>query len=142
MASYNRTILVGNLTRDPEMRYTPKGTAIVQGGIAVNHKWKTEGGEEKEDVLFLDFSVWGRAGETFAQYTRKGDPILLEGRLKLDQWEDKNTKEKRSKVKLTVENFQFLGGKREGGEAPRGARPPASGAEAPQPDAQEYDVPF
>jgi len=108
MASFNKCILVGNLTRDPEQRYTPKGTCVVQFGLAVNRKWKTEGGEEREDVTFVDVDAFGRTAEVIAQYCSKGDPILIEGRLKLDQWDDKHTNQKRSKLKVICESFQFL----------------------------------
>ena len=91
MASFNKVILVGNLTRDPELRYTPKGTAIAKVGLAVNRVWTNEAGEKKEEVTFIDVDVFGRTAENVGQYMRKGRPILIEGRLKLDQWDDKTT---------------------------------------------------
>ncbi len=153
MASFNKVILVGNLTRDPELRYTPKGTAIAKVGMAVNRVWTGETGEKKEEVTFVDVDVFGRTAENVAQYMRKGRPILIEGRLRLDQWDDKQTGQKRSKLGVVAETVQFLGsptGATEGGAA--AARPVAAaasaapanaapGAEAESP-AESDDVPF
>jgi single-strand DNA-binding protein len=159
MASFNKVILVGNLTRDPELRYTPKGTAIAKIGMAVNRVWTNEAGEKKEEVTFVDVDVFGRTAENVGQYMRKGSPILIEGRLRLDQWDDKQTGQKRTKLGVVAETVQFLGAARgdaggaRGGEgaaesAPRsrppGASSPAVGsapaAEAAAPE--EDDVPF
>ena len=148
MASFNKVILAGNLTRDPELRYTPKGTAIARLGIACNRKWKSETGEMKEEVTFVDVDAFGKQAETIGQYLKKGRPILIEGRLKLDQWEDKQTKQKKSKLGVVLENFQFLdsgGGRGEGAPAP--ARSGSGSAPAPEaPDAEPPhegdDVPF
>ncbi len=149
MASFNKVILVGNLTRDPELRYTPKGMAIAKIGLAVNRVWRNEAGESKEEVTFVDVDAFGRQAETLAQYMKKGSPLLVEGRLKLDQWDDKQTGQKRSKLGVVVEGFQFLGGgtRGESAEAPRrpGATaaptPAASDSDAPPPP-EEDDVPF
>ena len=151
MASYNKVILVGNLTRDPELRYTPKGMAIAKIGLAVNRNWTNEAGEKKEEVTFVDVDAFGRQAETLAQYMKKGSPILVEGRLKLDQWDDKQTGQKRSRLGVVAETVQFLGsapGAGEGGapSAPRAARPapaapagePVEGDGPPESD----DVPF
>lgn len=108
MPNLNVVHLMGNLTRSPELRVTPKGTAICTFGLAVNRKFKDDSGE-REEVLFVDIEAWGKAGETIAKYCEKGRPLFVAGRLKLDQWEDKNTKEKRSKIKVVVDAFQFLG---------------------------------
>lgn len=127
---------MGNLTRDPELRVTPKGTAICQFSLAINRKWKDEGQQEREEVTYVDCEAWGKAGENIAKYCTKGRPLFVNGRLKLDQWEDKTTKEKRSKMKVVVEQFQFLGdGKREDAPAPKPAATP------PQ-DNLDEDVPF
>jgi single-strand DNA-binding protein len=156
MASFNKVILAGNLTRDPELRYTPKGMAVVQIGLAINRTWKTESGETKEEVTFVDVDAWGRQAEVIAQYMRKGRPFLMEGRLKLDTWEDKNTHQKMSKLKVTLESFSFIdskGGEGGGGvpsgpsgEAPRRpAAAPAKPAAAPESEApppEDDDVPF
>lgn len=151
MASFNKVILAGNLTRDPELRYTPKGTAIAKIGLAVNRVWTNEAGEKKEDVTFIDVDCFGRTAENVGQYMRKGRPILIEGRLKLDQWDDKQTGAKRSKLGVVAETVQFLGspGGGEGGApaAPRPARPAAAAAPVAEPaegDAppESDDVPF
>ena len=154
MASFNRVIIAGNLTRDPELRYTPKGTAVARIGLAVNRVYTTDSGEKKEEVTFIDVEAWGRQAEVIGQYMKKGKPLLVEGRLKLDSWEDKNTKQKVSKLKVVLESFSFIDGSRgdAGGgvaEAPRSSRPsPPSPAAPPPPDTsdseppQDDDVPF
>ena len=155
MASFNKVILVGNLTRDPELRYTPKGMAIAKIGLAVNRVWTNEAGEKKEEVTFVDVDVFGRTAENVGQYMRKGRPILIEGRLRLDQWDDKQTGQKKSKLGVVAETVQFLGSAQGGGEGgapsapavPRATRP-AAAAPAAAPDAgdseppHDDDVPF
>ena len=161
MASYNKVLLMGNLTRDPEVKYTPKGTALANLGLAVNRRWTTETGEQKEEVTFVDVEVWGRQAETAGQYLSKGRPVFVEGRLKLDSWEDKESGQKRNKLKVVAERVQFLGapsGRAEfkdespADQAParpasRGARPAAPPArdtgepEAP-PAAEDDNIPF
>src|SRR4051812_24470621 len=118
MANYNKIILVGNLTRDPQLKYLPNQMAICEFGLAVNHKFKTKTGEDREEVLFIECSCFGRGGEVINQYCQKGKQLLVEGRLKFDTWEDKQGGGKRSKHSVFVENFQLLGG-RDGG-APSG----------------------
>jgi len=154
MASFNKVILAGNLTRDPELRYTPKGTAVAQFGLAVNRKWKSETGELKEEVTFVDIDAFGRNAEVVAQYMKKGRPFLVEGRLKLDTWEDKNTHQKQSKMKVVLESFSFIDSNR--GDQPAGVpaaprpaasaapgtKPPAEAPEADVPPPPEDDVPF
>src|SRR5215472_13394128 len=156
MASFNKVILVGNLTRDPELRYTPKGTAIAKIGLAVNRVWTNEAGEKKEEVTFVDVDIFGRTAENVGQYMRKGRPILIEGRLRLDQWDDKQTGQKKSKLGVVAETVQFLGsanggagGGGEGGApASRPARPAAAPAAPPSEPAdsdgppESDDVPF
>ena len=158
MANLNKVMLIGNLTRDPELRVTPKGTAICQFSLAVNRKFRDEAGADREEVTYVDIEAWGKSGENIAKYCTKGRPLFVEGRLRLDQWEDKTTKEKRSRMKVVCDNFQFLGtGRAEGGapgapeggggEAPRynapAARPgaPRPATPAPQENLDE-DVPF
>src|SRR2546428_13112105 len=114
MASLNKVFLIGNLTRDPEVRYTPKGTAIANLGLAVNRSWTDESGQQKEEVLFVDIDVWGRQAETCGQYLSKGRPVFVEGRLRLDSWEDKESGQKRNKLKVVAERVQFLGAPRAG----------------------------
>lgn len=157
MASFNRVILAGNLTRDPELRYTPKGTAVAKIGMAMNRTWKNESGETKEEVTFVDVEAWGRQAEVIGQYLKKGRPFLVEGRLKLDSWEDKNTHQKVSKLKVVLESFSFIDSPRDGaggggGESFRNRNAPAAGAPAAAPAAApeepgaeppgEDDVPF
>ena len=112
MASYNRVVLIGNLTRDPELRYTPKGTAVAKLGLAINRVWTNEAGEKKEEVTFVDVDVFGRTAENCGQYLKKGRSAMVEGRLKLDQWDDKQTGAKKSKLGVVAETVQFLGGDR------------------------------
>lgn len=161
MASLNKVFLIGNLTRDPELRVTPKGTPICQFGLAVNRQYKDDSGQTRDETTFVDIEAWGRQGETISKYCTKGRPLFVEGRLKLDTWDDKTTGQKRSKMRIVLENFQFLGG-REGGAGggpaaagsdegvdqtiernsppPRpGARPPAAPAAN---DSLDEDVPF
>ncbi len=115
MPSLNKVLLMGNLTRDPELRVTPKGTPICQFSLAINRKFKMESGESREEVIYVDVEAWGKQSETIAKYVTKGRPLFVEGRLRLDQWEDKNTKEKRSRMKVVLEAFEFLGDGRAGG---------------------------
>ena len=140
MASYNRVILVGNLTRDPELKYTAKGTAIARISLAMNRKWKTEAGEEKEEVTFAECDAFGKTAEVIGQYLSKGKPILVEGRLKLDTWQDKNTNQTRNRLGVVIESFQFLGGKG------KSESPSSSGPSKPEPKESESDddsgVPF
>jgi single-strand DNA-binding protein len=133
MNGFNKVILAGNLTRDPELRYTPGGMAIAKFGLAINRKWKdSQSGEMKEDVTFVDIDAFGKQAETIGQYLKKGRPILIEGRLKLDQWDDKQTQQKRSRLGVVLESFNFLdGGNREGGGDFGGGGPSGGGGSAP-----------
>jgi single-strand DNA-binding protein len=160
MPSLNKVLLMGNLTRDPELRVTPKGTPICQFSLAINRQFKMESGESREEVIFVDVEAWGKQGETIAKYMTKGRPLYVEGRLRLDQWEDKNTKEKRSRMKVVLEQFQFLGDSRGGGgggggqgtepgmdQSPspeRHAPPPrpSTGGKPSAPENLDEDVPF
>ena len=131
MASFNKVILLGNLTRDPELRYTPKGQAVARLGLAVNRKYTTEAGEAREEVTFIDIDAWGKQAEVIGQYLKKGRALFVEGRLKLDQWDDKNTGQKVSKLKVVLESFQFVDGPRGGAEGGPGGSPGPSSAPAP-----------
>jgi single-strand DNA-binding protein len=152
MASYNKVLLIGNLTRDPELKYTPKGTAVARLGLAVNRRWRSESGEEKEETTFVDIDAFGRQAEVLAQYLKKGRPLFVEGRLRLDTWEDKNTRQKRSQLRVVLEGFSFLdSGNRAdapaNGNASRPSAAPAAVPPAPPPpeDApplDDDDVPF
>ncbi len=120
MANFNKVILAGNLTRDPQLSYLPSGTPVCEFGLAINRKWKGQDGQMKEEVCFVDCRCFARGAETINQYMTKGRPLLVEGHLRLDQWESKEG-QKRSKLYVVIDNFQFLGGPRgEGGEAPAG----------------------
>lgn len=115
MASFNKVLLMGNLTRDPQLKFTPSNMAVCEFGIACNRKFKSAQGEDREEVTFVDITAWGKTGELINQYFTKGKPIFIEGRLKLDQWEDKQGGGKRSKLSVVCENFQFIGGRDGGG---------------------------
>jgi len=167
MANLNKVMLIGNLTRDPEIKYTPKGTAIADIGLAVNRNYTTESGEKREETTFVDVTLWGRVAEIVGEYCKKGRPLFVEGRLQLDTWDDKQTGQKRSKLKVVGDNIQLLGG-REGGAGGGGGgessgggggeysegRPPQSRPAArpappqkrppadPDLDAPEDDIPF
>lgn len=131
MASFNKVILVGNLTRDPEVRYTTGGTAVTDVGLAVNRVWTDRStNERKEETTFIDVTLWGRTAEIAGEYLSKGRPCLIEGRLQLDQWDDKETGQKRSKLKVIGEQLQLLGSRGDGGGG-GGSRPPAASQSAP-----------
>lgn len=143
MASFNKVILIGNLTREPELKFLQKGTAICNISMAVNRRWKNEAGEEKEDVYFADCKSFGKQAEVLAQYVKKGHPLMIEGRLSREEWDDKQTGAKRTATRIIIEQFQFLRGKDDGGE-PAQRRQPAAAAAAPaaKPDLDDDDVPF
>lgn len=147
MANYNKVIIAGFLCRDPEIKYTPKGVCIAVFTVAVNRTWKKENGEEMQEVAFIDCTAFGRQGEVIGQYFKKGKPIMVEGRLRTETWEDKQTQQKRSKLSVIMESFQFMESGQEKkpdgrSEASRKSKPDA--APAPQEDAPypEDDVPF
>lgn len=151
MANFNKVYLIGNLTRDPELRVTPKGTAICQFGLAVNRQYKDESGATRDETTFVDIEAWGRQGETISKYCTKGRPLFVEGRLKFDQWEDKASGQKRSRLKVVLEGFQFLGGRGEGGgpgnepaeQTPERHSPPPRVTNKPAPTEDiDEDVPF
>ena len=159
MASVNKVMLIGNLTRDPEIKYTPKGTAIADIALAVNRTYSTESGEKREEVTFIDVTLWGRVAEIVGEYCKKGRPLFVEGRLQLDTWDDKTTGQKRSKLKVVGENIQLLnsreGGGGGGGEHGEGraesrpastfkkpASPPPRPPADPDLDAEADDIPF
>lgn len=153
-ASFNKVILVGNLTRDPEVRYTPKGSAVCDLGLAVNRIFTPEGGEKREEVTFVDVVLWARLAEIAGEYLKKGRPVLIEGRLQLDTWDDKQSGQKRSKLRVIGETMQLLGSRQGGGgESDEGAGDggerasarPRSSAPPPKPaasEAGEDEIPF
>lgn len=136
MANLNKVMLIGNLTRDPEVKYTPKGTAIAEIGLAVNRVYTTPQGEKKEEVTFIDVTLWERLAELAGQYLRKGRPVFIEGRLQLDTWDDKQTGQKRSKLRVRGETMQFLGSR---GDGEGGGSGGASGGASSASEADEYD---
>lgn len=119
MASLNKVMIIGNLTRDPELRYTPKGQAVVDLALAMNRRYVVDG-EKREEVTYVDVTFWGKGAEIISQYMKKGNPMYIEGRLRLDQWDDKESGKKQSRLKITGEEFQFLGGKGESGGSSQG----------------------
>ncbi len=146
MASFNKVMLLGNLTRDPEVKYTPKGSAVADIGLAVNRTYTTDGGEKREETTFVDVTMWGRQAEIAGEYLKKGRPLFVEGRLQLDTWDDKQTGQKRSKLRVVCENFQMLGSRDggEGGGSGGGGRSSGGKASKSAPAAEESDddIPF
>ena len=153
MASFNKVILLGNLTRDPEVRYTPKGTAVTELGMAVNRVYTAENGEKREETTFVDVTLWGRTAEIAGEYLKKGRPVFIEGRLQLDTWDDKQTGQKRSKLKVVGEGLQLIGSRPGGGGGgggggdEEGSGPPRSRTSAPPPKAapsapDDDEIPF
>jgi single-strand DNA-binding protein len=153
MANLNRVLLIGNLTRDPDVRYTPKGTAVADIGLAINRVFTGEDGEKREEVTYVDVVLWSRLAEIAEQYLKKGRPVFIEGRLQLDSWDDKQTGQKRSRLRVVAENLQLLGSRGEGEAGGTGAAPaPRRSAPAPAPkpnpprdpdlDAEPDDIPF
>jgi single-strand DNA-binding protein len=130
MASFNRVILLGNLTRDIELRYLPSQMAVADIGLAVNDRRKNANGEWIEEVTFVDVTVWGRTAEVMSEYLSKGSPVFIEGRLKLDSWEQDG--QKRSKLKVVCERMQLIGAKGQGGQGGQGGSPRSAGRPAPQ----------
>jgi len=138
MPSVNRVFLIGNLTRDPELRYIPSGTAVASFGLAMNRKYKAQDGELKEEVCFVDIDAWGRTAETCAEYLSKGSLVCIEGSLKYDTWEAQDG-QKRSKLKVRTDRVHFLGGRRDEGAPGAGSARPAGSADEAKAD---DDIPF
>jgi single-strand DNA-binding protein len=141
MASLNKVFLIGNLTRDPELRVTPKGTAICQFGLAVNRQYKDDSGATRDETTFVDIEAWGKQGELVAKYLTKGSPAFVEGRLRLDQWEDKTSGQKRSRLKIVLDNVQFLGRPGGGGGGQPAVAPTGGPVEDAGPAAEPSSVP-
>lgn len=155
MANLNKVMLIGNLTRDPELRYTPKGTAVADISLAINRVWNNEQNQKQEETIFVDVTLWGRQAELAQQYLTKGRGAYIEGRLQMDTWDDKETGKKRSKLKVIGESLQFLpdgrgqqgggGGGQPSSRPPQQQRsgPPQGASAAPADDFQEEDdIPF
>ena len=144
MANLNKVLLLGNVTRDPEVRYTPKGSAVCDLGVAVNRAYTTDSGEKREEVTFVDVTLWGRTAEVASEYLKKGRPVFIEGRLQMDTWDDKQTGQKRTRLRVVADNMQLLGGRPPGGtdapgESPQTTAPPKKSAPS-EPDDDE--IPF
>lgn len=154
MANVNKVILIGNVTRDPEVKFTPKGSAVADVGLAINRNYTLDNGEKREETTFVDVELWGRLAEIAGEYAKKGRPIYIEGRLRMDTWEDKTSGQKRSRMKVVGENLQLLGGRPPGGgggEEEGGghheARPqrtsrPAPAPQPPRSSEPDDDIPF
>jgi single-strand DNA-binding protein len=146
MASFNKVILLGNLTRDPEVRYTPKGSAVADLGVAVNRQYTLDNGEKREEVTFIDVTFWGRTAEVAGEYLKKGRPVFIEGRLQLDTWDDKQSGQKRSKLKVIGETMQMLGSRgaagEEGDRSARQAKPTTPPKTAGPPEPDDDEIPF
>jgi single-strand DNA-binding protein len=154
MANVNKVILIGNVTRDPEVKFTPKGSAVADVGLAINRNYTLDNGEKREETVFVDVELWGRLAEIAGEYAKKGRPIYIEGRLRMDTWEDKTSGQKRSRMKVVGENLQLLGGRPPGGgggdeeggghQEPRPQRTarPAPPQQSPQSSEPDDDIPF
>ncbi len=136
MPNLNRVLIIGTLTRDPELKYLPNGTACAQIGMAINRAY-TQDGEKREETTFVDVELWGRTAELAGEYLKKGKPVFIEGRLKLDTWDDKQTDQKRSKMKVVAETMQFIGGRDQAAPTPT----PSGGQRTmPKPKASDPDL--
>lgn len=147
MPNYNKVILMGRLTRDPEVRYASNGNAIAKLSVAVNRVWRNKEGQQQEETTFVDVDAFGRQAETISQYLSKGRPIFLEGRLKLDQWDDKQTGQKRSRLGVVLDRFEFIDSRGESGGSGGGggnfAQPDApTDSAGGSPPPEDDDVPF
>lgn len=140
MSSFNKVLLVGNITRDVEVRYTPGGTAVSEIGMAVNRSWfDKQANEKKEETTFVDVTLWGRTAEIAGEYLSKGSSVLIEGRLTLNQWDDKETGKKRSKLVVTGESMQMLGSK---GQSSGGSQRDEPQSQYTHPSSSMDDAPF
>ncbi|MFN0204720.1 MAG: single-stranded DNA-binding protein [Planctomycetota bacterium] len=131
MASLNKVLLIGNLTRDPEVRQIPSGQSVCRLGLATNRRYKSQTGEMKEETTFVDVTVWGPRGENVARFFKKGEPIFIEGRLVLEEWTDKTSGQKRQRLSVTADDWQFVSGKGGGARASQGSQPSQSTEEQP-----------
>jgi single-strand DNA-binding protein len=149
--NFNKVLLMGNLTRDIELRHTSGNQAVANMGLAVNRRYKSGDGEMREETTFVDCEAWGRTAETMAKYLQKGRPVFIEGRLKLDTWQDKNDGTNRSKLRVVVENFQFIDSREGGGGGGNFAGSRSGGGSSSSggdrdydssPEPQDDDIPF
>jgi single-strand DNA-binding protein len=154
MANVNKVILIGNVTRDPEVKFTSKGSAVTDIGLAINRNYTLDSGEKREETTFVDVELWGRLAEIAGEYAKKGRPVYIEGRLRMDTWEDKTSGQKRSRMKVVAESLQLLGSRTDGPARPASAEeshdspPPRSSAPARRPapqapaELEDDDIPF
>jgi single-strand DNA-binding protein len=152
MASLNKVMLIGNVTRDPEIKYTPKGSAVADLGLAINRSYTNQSGEKVEEVTYVDVELWGRLAEIAGEYAKKGRPVFIEGRLRIDSWEDKQSGQKRNRLKVVGEGLQLLGSRPSGQAGGVGAdfegEAPASKSSQPAParpassEPADDDIPF
>ena len=151
MPNLNKVMLIGNVTRDPEVNYTRKGTAVAEVGLAISRTFTPEGGEKREETTFVDITFWGRQAEIVGEYAKKGKPIFVEGRLQLDSWEDKTSGQKRTKLRVVGEGLQLLGARPGGGgggdegesrPAQNFSKPAAKPAPAATSAPEDDDIPF
>lgn len=154
MANVNKVILIGNVTRDPELKYTPKGTAVTDIGLAINRYYTLDSGEKKEETTFVDITFWGRQAEIASEYLKKGSPAYVEGRLQMDTWEDKQSGQKRSRLRIIAENLQLLGSRQGNrvstpdsgfentGFSSSAVDPQSSPIGKPSPQSGDDDIPF
>ena len=151
MASLNKVMLIGNVTRDPEVKFTPKGSAVADLGLAVNRVYTNQSGEKTEEVTYVDVELWGRLDEIAGEYAKKGRPVFIEGRLRLDSWEDKQSGQKRNRLKVVAEGLQLLGSRPGGGggsadyegEGEAAAKPPRPApARSAASEPADDDIPF
>lgn len=141
MASFNKIIMMGNLTRDPQLSYLPSQTPVVEFGLATNHKWKGQDGQMKEDICFVDCRMYGKRAEVISKYCQKGKPLMIEGRLTLDQWEAQDGS-KRSKHRIFIENFTFVGSGGGGGGGGGNQSPNTAVTDDGPPPPTDDDIPF
>lgn len=156
MANVNKVILIGNVTRDPEVKFTSKGSAVTDIGLAINRSYTLDSGEKREETTFVDVELWGRLAEIAGEYAKKGRPVYVEGRLRMDTWEDKTSGQKRSRLKVVGENLQLLGSRSDGPQrshsgsgdethdapTPRQSVPPRRPVTPPPAELEDDDIPF
>ena len=149
MASLNKVMLIGNVTRDPEVKFTPKGSAVADLGLAINRSYTNQAGEKVEEVTYVDVELWGRLAEIAGEYAKKGRPVFIEGRLRMDSWEDKQSGQKRTRLKVVGEGLQLLGSRSGGpsgadyeGETPAAKPSRPAPARSATPEAADDDIPF
>lgn len=148
MASLNKVMLIGNVTRDPEVKFTPKGSAVTDLGLAINRNYTNQSGQKVEEVTYVDVELWGRLAEIAGEYAKKGRAVYIEGRLRIDSWEDKQSGQKRNRLRVVGDNMQLLGsgggggGEKSSGGSAGSSRPQERQAPSPAPSPEDDDIPF